>query len=67
MRVCPHCGNNHFMAHQVVRMDVMVDGDNNFEDAGEIYDSEKPYGPYTCTKCNREYDDLAELKRIYIY
>lgn len=54
---CPNCGNNKFTGHQLVRMDVLVDENNNFIEQIEIYDSEKPYGPYTCTNCGQEYDD----------
>ncbi len=57
---CPICGGNRFIAHQLVRMDIVVDGDNNFESniEGGIYDSETPYGPYTCTNCGNEIDEL---------
>lgn len=54
------CGCNKFIGHQLVRMDVVVDGNNNFEEQLEIYDSEKPYGPYICTNCGKEYDELKE-------
>jgi rubredoxin len=55
------CGNTRFMAHQLCRHDVVVDGSNNFERDDGIYDSETPYGPYQCTQCNAEYDELNEL------
>ena len=60
------CGNNRFYAHQLVRLDVVVDEngafDRNLYDNAEaaIYDAEKPYGPFTCTVCNREYDELHQ-------
>lgn len=56
------CGNDEFYAHQVVRMDIIVDKDNYFVKGLEngIYDSEIPYGPYTCTKCGKEYDELCD-------
>lgn len=60
------CGNNRFYAHQLVRLDVVVDEngafDSNLYDNAEaaIYDTEKPYGPFTCTVCNREYDELHQ-------
>lgn len=54
------CGCNRFIGHQVVRMDVIVNGNNDFEEQLEIYDSETPYGPYTCTNCGKEYDELKE-------
>ena len=55
------CGNNQFFARQIVRVDVIVDGDGNFIDnAGKkrkdgsrdckVYDSENPFGPFKCTE-----------------
>jgi len=61
---CPVCGNTKFVGHQVLRAEVIVDGNNNFESNLEcgldaaIYDSSEPYGPYTCTKCGKEVDEL---------
>ena len=54
------CGNDKFIAHQVVRMDVVVDENNNWIESKEAYDSETPYGPYTCTACGEEYDELKQ-------
>lgn len=60
--ICPNCGGKLFYAHQMVRMDIVVDSDNNFyenlsEDvASDIYDSEEPYGPYQCVECGTEFD-----------
>lgn len=59
------CGNSKFYAHQLVRLDVIVDANGSFERnlediAAAIYDSGKPYGPYTCTKCDAEYDSLND-------
>jgi len=65
MLKCPKCGSTEsFAAHQIVRMDIVVDGNNEFvmplcgenKESASIYDSETPYGPYTCTKCNQEFD-----------
>jgi len=62
------CGCDNFYAHQQVYVDVIVDGDNNFLANAvssnleySITEAGKPYGPYTCLKCGREYDDLNEL------
>lgn len=52
------CGNNKFVAHQRCYHDIVVDGSNNFESDKGIYESETPYGPYTCTECDKEYDEL---------
>jgi hypothetical protein len=55
------CGNDKFNAHQVVHQDVIVDGDNNWESSGESYDSNTPFGPYTCTECSHEFDELTDV------
>lgn len=67
-KVC-ECGNNRFYARQVCRLDIIVDGSNNFQGnahdgsaEASIYDSETPYGPYECTKCGKTCDDLKELE-----
>lgn len=60
--VCPKCGNKEFIAHQILRADVVVDGSNSFvRNLGcgleaSIYDSGTPYGPYTCIKCGHTFD-----------
>lgn len=33
---CPHCNNERFIAHQLVRMDVVVDGNNSFLEQKDI-------------------------------
>ena len=55
---CPKCGNNEFDAHQRAYHDIVVDGNNMFLRDENIYESETPYGPYTCTKCETVYDEL---------
>lgn len=58
------CGCEEFYAHQIVRMDVIVDAEGNFIESvnknvlSDIYDAETPYGPYTCRRCGKEYDEL---------
>lgn len=59
------CGNDRFFAHQVCYHDVIVDEDGEFLDNDEgmylngIYASDKPYGPFVCDVCGREYDELV--------
>lgn len=66
MKKC-RCGCDRFYAHQVCRMDVIVDADNDFienpgGDAAEaIYDAGDPYGPYQCVECGAEYASLEDL------
>ena len=62
---CTKCGNTRFYAHQICRMDVIVNEYGSFEGnvnpeamAQDIYDCEPPYGPFTCTNCGEEYDEL---------
>lgn len=46
-------------------MDVICDEYGNFDSditeglESAIYDSEKPYGPFTCVECGEEYDELT--------
>lgn len=60
--ICPKCGGTRFFGHQVCRIDILVNEDNEFAGnlsggaEANIYDSETPYGPYTCIKCNYEFD-----------
>ena len=65
---CPECGNKEFNAHQKCRMDVVVDDQGDFirnqndDAAAAIYDSETPYGPFTCTECGNEFDPLPKVE-----
>lgn len=67
MHYCPKCHGTKFYAHQMCRLDIIVDGNNIFysgtssDTASDIYDAETPYGPYTCVTCHTEYDTLEEL------
>ena len=72
--ICKICGKNQFIGHQIIRADVLVDGDGEFAGnlsgglEGHIYDSEKPYGPFTCICCGAEYDELTEDSYpVYFY
>lgn len=65
------CGNQEFRATQRIRCDVIVDEEGNFlrndsEDGVRLCASQadSPYGPFTCTKCESEYDDLDELEEL---
>lgn len=60
---CPKCGCKKFIGHQVVRMNIVVDPNGNFlkelpGKGNQIYDSETPYGPFTCMKCDFVCDEL---------
>ena len=54
------CGNDKFFAHQIQHRDVIVDEDNIWEENAEYYDVGTPFGPYTCTKCGKIYDELED-------
>ena len=60
------CGNDKFTAHQVLHVDVIVDGNNNFLEnpnnniEENVYHANDPFGPYRCTKCGEKYDELEE-------
>jgi len=68
MKKCK-CGCEKFYAHQVCRVDIVVDGDNSFLDnlisdkelGDSVYDSGTPYGPYTCTECGTVYSELEDI------
>lgn len=53
------CGNTHFYAHQLCYHDVIVDNNGNWLEDEGIYESERPYGPFTCTVCYNKYDELV--------
>lgn len=61
---CLKCGNDTFIGHQIIRADILVDENGDFCEnlpgglEPHIYDSEKPYGPFTCTKCGAEYEEI---------
>ena len=63
---CKHCEGEQFVAHQVCRMEILVDGKGDYIDgvhkdvALDIYDSEPAYSPFQCTGCGAEYDELTE-------
>lgn len=70
MAKCPYCGNDVFSAHQICHLDVLVDPDGKFleNDSADgfadtaIYEGETPFGPYTCTHCGAEFEDLQTMK-----
>ena len=55
------CGGERFMAHQICRHDVVVNSEGGYLADHGIYDSETPYGPFTCLDCGAEYDELRPL------
>lgn len=63
---CKHCGGESFIGHQLVRMDILVDGDGDYVDgvhkdiSYDITDSEAAYGPFQCCGCGAEYNALAK-------
>jgi len=63
---CKHCGGDEFVGHQIVRMDVLVDGSGDYIDgihkdiSYDIYDAEPAYGPFQCCRCGAEYVVLSD-------
>ena len=51
------CGNNKFVCRFKYHGDCVVDGNNNWQRDIRVDDSEF-YGPYHCTKCSKEYQEL---------
>lgn len=69
MRACKKCGCREFYGHQLVRMDVICTGEgferNIHEDIStDIYDAEKPYGPFSCVDCGEQYDEYKDIPDI---
>lgn len=61
---CPECGNNRFLAQQVVYMNVIVDTTNDWQENLDSPREETPYGPYTCTICKTKYSNLPSGEGI---
>lgn len=67
---CPFCGSERFIGHQILRADIYVGGDGEFEEnlpgglEANVYDSGHPYGPFTCSQCREEFDELPENKQV---
>lgn len=63
---CKICGSETFEAHQILYADVICDGDGEFvENLADtldesVYGSDRPYGPFTCTKCGAVYEELVD-------
>jgi len=55
------CGNSEFYAHQVRYYDVKVGGNNDVRQDVGYGESDRPNGPYVCTMCGINYEDLDEL------
>lgn len=58
--VCPKCGHDVFIGHQVQRHDVLCDGNGNWLKNLECYDSDAVYGFFACSKCGAEFDELPK-------
>lgn len=59
------CGCSTFFGHQVVHMDIKVNGFGAFEEnmtpdspLSDIYYAGDPFGPFECTNCRAEYENL---------
>lgn len=63
---CKFCGGDRFYGHQIVRVNIIVDENQDYVDGVhgdmslDVYDSEPAYGPFQCIKCGAEYDVLAD-------
>lgn len=60
------CGGQCFKAHQTCRHDVIVNEHGTWLEDSGIYDSETPYGPFTCMNCGQDYDELPKCKNNVI-
>lgn len=57
------CGNKRFTASQRCYHDVIVNESGIFEENISIFESERPYGPFRCTKCGAVYEYLDQLEK----
>ena len=57
------CGNDRFIAHQVCHHDVITDGDGEFSADKGVYYGGRPFGPFTCTVCGAEYEELPQPEK----
>lgn len=61
---CVQCGNDTYYARQQIYVDVIVDSDGDFMDnlnddlSSSVYEVGRPYGPFECTQCGKEYDEI---------
>ncbi len=55
------CGNDKFAAHQQSYHDVIVNASGTFVEDKGIYESNTPYGPFTCTGCGAQHDELESF------
>lgn len=53
------CGSTEFYASQRCYHTVIVDEKNNFIDDHSTDEADEPYGPYTCIKCEKVYEDIC--------
>lgn len=69
-KACLHCGHNKFSANQCVRVNIVVDSDGQFLSNREenmenaVYDSEDPYGSFSCLNCDIDYEDITETHKF---
>ena len=67
---CLFCGSKRFIGHQLILAEVYVNENGDFDDnlpgglEAHIYDSERPYGPFTCDKCGNEFDELPKCQTV---
>lgn len=63
---CKICGNEEFNCHQILHMDIVCDGNGTVlrplkePFMASCYESESPFGPFTCSKCGANYEELTD-------
>jgi hypothetical protein len=60
--LCPNCGNNIFECSQRVSVQVVVDKNKHWirDIHNSIFNAGDYMGPFQCTKCREECDDLKD-------
>lgn len=61
---CPKCGCDRFIGSQRVYMNVICTPNGDYHEnisdnvKSNIFEADKPYGPFICEKCGTEYETL---------
>lgn len=62
---CKICGNEEFRAHRVLHIDVICDGEGTvLRPLKEPFIASCYVGPFTCSKCGANYEDLKGTAKV---
>ena len=58
--ICPHCGNQFWYATEREYHTIIVNENGDFCEDVSCDDVEIPYGPFSCTKCGYQREEIRE-------